>query len=81
MRVHVTGYPGEPLNMNIVGPIEKSERGNQYLLCVTDHLFKFAKAISLQRHTAAIVAEEFTTRWFNEYGKPKQIQTDQEAEF
>ena len=67
--------------MDIVGPIEMTERGNQLLLCITDHFSKFAKAIPLQRHTAAIVAEELTTKWFDEYGEPMQIHTDQGAEF
>ena len=81
MRVYVTGHPGERLSMDIVGPIEMTERGNQFLLCITDHFSKFAKAIPLPRHTAAIVAEELTTKWFNEYGEPMQIHTDQGAEF
>ena len=63
------------------GPIQQTERGNQYILTIVDHFSRFAKAIPLQRHTAQIVAEELTTKWFDEYGEPMQIHTDQGAEF
>ena len=79
-RVYVTSHPEERFSKDIVGPIEETERGNQYLLCITDHFSKFAKAIPLKRHTSAIAAEELTTRWFDEYGEPMQIHTDQGAE-
>ena len=81
MRIYVTGYPGERVSMDIVGPIEMTERGNQYLLCMTDHFSKFAKAVPLKNHTAATVAEVFTTQWCEEYGEPMQVHTDQGAEF
>ena len=81
MRIYVTGHPGERISMDIVGPIQQTERGNQYILTIVDHFSRFAKAIPLQRHTAQIVAEELTTKWFDEYGEPMQIHTDQGAEF
>ena len=67
--------------MDIVGPIQQTDRGNQYILTIVDHFSRFAKAIPLQRHTAQIVAEELTTKWFDEYGEPMQIHSDQGAEF
>ena len=81
MRIYVTGHPGARISMDIVGPIQHTERGNQYILTIVDHFSRFAKAIPLQRHTAQIVAEELTTKWFDEYGEPMQIHTDQGAEF
>ena len=81
MRTYVTGHPGERICIDIVGPVQQTERGNQYILTITDHFSKFAKAIPLRQHTAKIVAEELTTKWFDEYGEPMQIHTDQGAEF
>ena len=81
MKIYVTGHPGERISMDIVGPIEPTERGNKYLLCITDHFSKFAKAIPLREHTAKTVAEELTTKWFEEYGEPMQVHTDQGPEF
>ena len=81
MKIYVTGHPGERISMDIVGPIEPTERGNKYLLCITDHFSKFAKAIPLREHTAKTVAEELTTKWFEEYGEPMQVHTDHGPEF
>ena len=81
MRIYVTGYPNERVSMDVVGPIELTDRNNQYLLCMTDHFSKFAKAVPLPNHTAKTVAETFTTQWCEEYGEPMQVHTDQGAEF
>ena len=81
MKVYVTGYPNERVSMDVVGPLDPTDQGNLYLLCITDHFSKFAKAYPLPNHTAKTVAETFTARWCDEYGEPMQVHTDQGPEF
>ena len=81
MKMYVTGAPGERVSMDIIGPIQMTERGNQYILTMTDHFSRFAQAFPMPDKTAKSVAALFTQRWCEQFGEPMQIHSDQGQEF
>jgi len=45
--------------MDIVGPLSKTERGNEYILTLQDQLTKFCMGIPLPDQTSETIAEAF----------------------
>ena len=81
MRIYVTGQPNERLSMDVVGPMTKSKAGNMYLLCMTDHFTKFAKAVPVPDQGAETLMDVFMREWCDQFGPPKEVHTDQGAAF
>ena len=50
------------------------------MMQLRNHIWDGALSCSFTTTPLFIVAEELTTRWFDEYGEPMQIHTDQVAE-
>jgi hypothetical protein len=49
--------------MDILGPLTATERGNRFLLVVTDRFTKLTRAYPLQSTTADMVARTLIERW------------------
>ena len=81
MTIYVTGHPNERVSMDVVGPMEKSEAGNLYMLCMTDHFTKFAKAVPVPDQSAQTLMSAFMKEWCDQFGPPMQVHTDQGAAF
>jgi len=80
----ITDTPGSSFDkvaMDIVGPLPKTERGNEYILTLQDQLTKFSMGIPLSDQTAETVAEAFVDRFICVFGSPKAILTDQGRNF
>jgi hypothetical protein len=67
--------------MDICGPLVETERGNLYILVVTDHFSKYTEAYPLQDQTAQTVAQIVVQNWFLKYGPPVELHTDQGSNF
>ena len=76
----IMGTPFERIAMDIVGPLPKTRRGNEYILVVSDYATRFPEAIPLCRFTATAVAEQLVDL-FAKFGIPKEILTDQGTNF
>ena len=80
----ITDTPGasfDKVAMDIVGPLPKTERGNEYILTLQDQLTKFCMGIPLHNQTAETIAEAFVDRFICVLGAPKTILTDQGRNF
>ena len=76
--------PGEPfgrLCIDIVGPLPTTREGNRFILVMVDAFSKWAEAVALKRHTAKEVATAILHQWTARYGVPREILSDQGAEF
>jgi len=67
--------------MDIVGPLPKTETGNEYILTVQDQLIKFCIGVPLPDQTSETIAEAFVDRFICVLGAPKAILTDQGRNF
>ena len=75
--------PNEPFEKNIVdcvGPLNKTKKGNEYLLTVMCPTTRFPTAIPVKNITAKNIAKHLLN-FFTIYGIPKEIQSDQGSSF
>jgi len=80
----ITDTPGSSFDkvaMDIVGPLSKTERGNEYILMLQDQLIKFCMRIPLPDQTSETIAEAFVDKFICVLEVPKAILTDQGRNF
>lgn len=75
------GVPFEKVALDIVGPIKRTDDGNEYILTLQDQFSKFSMAIPLSYTLASTVADAFIKRFICYFGSPRVILTDQGSNF
>nr|XP_033811906.1 uncharacterized protein LOC117365533 [Geotrypetes seraphini] len=78
--VPVVEEPLRRLAMDIVGPLEKTPRGNNFILVVMDVATRFPWAFPLKKATSTIIMKELLGL-FCMVGFPREILTDQGSNF
>ena len=74
--------PMEFVAMDILGPLTTTDRGNRFLLVVTDRFSKLTRAFPLSITTADVVAHAFFDGWVaSGYGIPSVLLTDNGPQF
>ncbi|XP_075775856.1 uncharacterized protein LOC142826672 [Pelodiscus sinensis] len=76
----VVGVPFARVAMDIVGPLDKSKTGHQYILLLLDYATRYLEAIPLRNVHASTLAAELV-KIFARVGLPEQILTDQGTNF
>lgn len=71
----------EKIFLDLVGPLDESEQGSQYILTLQDELTKFIEAVPLRNKEANTVAKALVENFILKYGVPDNIATDQGTEF
>lgn len=71
----------DKIAMDIVGPLPKTDKGNEYILTMQDQLTKFSMAAPLPNAKAVTIAEAFVKRFICNFGSPRAVLTDQGANF
>nr|CAD2163108.1 unnamed protein product [Meloidogyne enterolobii] len=81
-------YPIEPasrrfdrINIDLLGPIQKSLRGHQYIFVAVDSFSKWAMAVPIRNQTASTIADIFLKEIVCRFGIPSLIITDQGTQF
>ena len=72
--------PFPRIAMHIVGPLPRSQSGNQYILVICDYSTWYPEAVPLRNITAETIAEELM-KLFARVGIPKGILTDPGSKF
>ena len=76
-----TGSPLEMIAIDIVGPLPRTENGNEYIMVVTNYFTKWAEAYAVTDNTAQTVADKLLNEFVCRFGVPQCIHTDQGREF
>ncbi len=71
----------ERVHMDILGPFNKNQKGNVYILMVICQFTKWLDIIPLPDQTAETVAKEFLGHVISYFGCPLEIFTDQGSNF
>ena len=61
--------------------LEKSDKGIENILVITDVFTKFSQAIPTRNQTAKCVATVLKNTWFDRFGLPRRIHSDQGHNF
>ena len=80
MPLPAVDEPFRRIAMDIVGPLKRSKRGNEYILTLMDFSTRFPEAIPLRRVDAQTVADAMMGV-FCRLGFPEEILTDQGSNF
>ena len=66
--------------MDIVGPLERTQRGHRYILVVCDYATRYPEAFPLRKVTATTISQAIL-QLFSRVGIPQEIITDQGTAF
>ncbi|XP_075777530.1 uncharacterized protein LOC142827202 [Pelodiscus sinensis] len=72
----VVEVPFDRVALDLVGPLERSRRGHQYILVIIDYATRYPEAVPLKNTLAATLARELV-QVFSRVGLPREILTDQ----
>ena len=75
------GGPMERIAADIMGPLQETDRGNQYILVVQDYFTKWVEAYPLVNQQAETVAEAIVSEWATRFGAPYELHSDQGSNF
>ena len=76
-----SGYPMERIAVDILGELPVTERGNRYVLVVSDYFTKWTESFPMRNIEAATVARIMVEEVFAKFGIPDQIHSDQGRQF
>uniref|UniRef100_A0A3P8TEZ0 Gypsy retrotransposon integrase-like protein 1 n=1 Tax=Amphiprion percula TaxID=161767 RepID=A0A3P8TEZ0_AMPPE len=75
------GAPMERIAVDLMGPLNETERHNRYILVVQDYFSKWVEAYPVPDIQAATVAEKIASEWVCRYGAPYSLHSDQGTNF
>ena len=69
--------PLESVHIDFLGPLSKTEQGNDHILMILDQFTKWVECIPLPNQTAEMTAQAIVRDFFTRFGYPFQILSDQ----
>lgn len=81
MKQYNVGAPMERIALDIMGPFNRSNAGNKYILVIADYFTKFTHAVPIRNQEADTVARKLVDTFIAFFGVPLQIHTDQGTNF
>ena len=79
--IYQAGQPMQKVHLDFLGPLPKTENGNQYILVITDNFSKWVEGIPLPCQEAEVTAHAAVTEFFCRFGCPLELITDQGSNF
>ena len=82
MRVYNVGAPFERIAIDVAGPFPIiTDRGNKYILVVSDYFSKWPEAYPIANMEAITVATVLVENWISRFGVPVELHSDQGRNF
>ena len=75
------GAPLERVHIDFLGPLPKTERGNEHILMIVDQFTKWVECIPLSSQTAEVTAQAVVNDFFSRFGYAFEILTDMGRNF
>ena len=75
------GYPFQRIHIDFVGPLNKTKRGNKYILTVRDAFTKWVEAIPLPTMDTEAMISALDANIFCRFGLPDSIHSDMGPQF
>ena len=80
-KARKSGFPGERLFVDLVGPLPEDDQFNNYVLTMQDSFSRYSLAVPLPTKEAAVVAGKLLDEWICKFGMPGIIHSDRGTEF
>ncbi len=71
----------ERIAIDVLGPLPRTETGNQYTLIAQDYFTRWPEAFALPDQQAVTVAEVLVNQFFTRFGIPMELHSDQGRNF
>ena len=81
MPIELAEKPFDRIAMDLIGPLNTSTKGNNYILTVIDYCTKYAEAIPIPDKSCQTVTEAVFENIFCRYGMAKELLSDNGGEF
>ena len=75
------GAPLDRLSTDVLGPLPESNRGNKFILVVSDHFTKWVEIFAIPDYTAATCANKILNEVIARFGCPYAIHSDQGSNY
>ncbi len=75
------GAFNERVSVDLIGPLHRTERGNEYIVVMQDHFTKWIEGIAVPTKEAMIVADVLVHEWIYKHGTPLNLHSDRGTEF
>ena len=69
------------VSLDVVRPLQITERGNKYMLTFVDHFTSFCETIFITKQDNETITKEFVTKIVTQFGVPKNLLTERGANF
>lgn len=73
--------PLELVAVDLLGQLPKTKAGNCFILVMADQFTNLTQVVPLKRTSGLDVAKEFESHWVFKYGAPKEVLSDNGAQF
>lgn len=73
---YLVGEPLERVAIDILGPLPRTEKGNKYIVIISDYFTRWIEAYPVKNQEAITIARVFTEEFITRYGVPLQVHTD-----
>ena len=81
LTMYLAGVPNERVALDVLGPLNRSSKGNKVILVMTDHFSKYTKVAAMPDQKAETVAKAFDREWISVFGTPRMVHSDQGSNF
>lgn len=81
LQNYIVGHPMDRIALDVIGPLPRTSRNNQYILVIGDHFSRWMEAYPLPNQMAEKVAEKLVNEFISRFGVPLEIHTDQGSNF
>ena len=72
-----SGAPGDFIATDYIGPFPITDRGNRYILLLTDHFTKYVEILHVPDMTAEVCASKVVNEFISRWGCPLTLHSDQ----
>jgi len=81
LQIYNVGLPFQRVQMDVLGPLPKTDLGNRFILVIVDCFTKWVEAFPVKNTRAKTIAEVFVREIISRHGVPSEIHTDQGRNF
>ena len=81
LKIYNVGYPMERVAVDVLGPLPKTESGNEYIFIAQDYFTMWVEAFALPNQQATTVAEVLVNQFFCRFGVPMELHSGQGRNF